>query len=108
MDGAFFNRAIKQIASYILTAFPWVLLDKAMIHWLLRAPAAPHLTSRTESQSRLHPLLLGAIKSARDYLECGGATPLSPGDSAVGKADDDPEGSQPLAGGFAKRYPGSG
>ena len=47
----------------------------------------------------------GAIKSARDYLECGGTTPLSPGNSAVGKADDDPEGRQPLAGGFAKRYP---
>ena len=47
----------------------------------------------------------GAIKSARDYLECGGTTPLSPGNSAVGKADDDPVGRQPLAGGFAKRYP---
>ena len=47
----------------------------------------------------------GAIQSARDYLECGGTMPLSPGDSAVGKADDDPEGRQLLAGGFAKRYP---
>jgi len=52
-----------------------------------------------------YSLTMSLYLCADVYLECGGTTPLFPGDSAVGKADDDPEGRQPLAGGFAKRYP---